>query len=108
MVLNGVHYYCVAGRFASFAGDRNLGYVLLNSQEQSLVAMEATQGVLLVMILLAILFCAAAVWFFVSRVTKPLRELRQAPRRSDTANSAGACRCAAVMSAANWRWSSIR
>jgi len=77
LLLNGVHYYCAVGRFPSLAGDRTLGYVLLNSQEQSLAAMRATQGVLLLVIFCAILFSASVVWFFVSRVTKPLRELRQ-------------------------------
>jgi len=74
--LNGVHYYCTAGRFPSLAGDRTLGYVLLSSQEQSLVATRATQGVVLLVVFCAILFSAAVVWFFLSRVTKPLRELR--------------------------------
>jgi len=77
IVLNGVHYYCIAGRFASLEADSNLGYVLLSSREQSLAAMEATQHVLMGMSLLAILFCVAAVWFVINRVTEPLRELRQ-------------------------------
>ncbi|MGA9777879.1 MAG: ATP-binding protein [Verrucomicrobiia bacterium] len=77
IVLNGVHYYCIAGRFASLEADSNLGYILLSSREQSLAAMEATQHVLMGMSLLAILFCVAAVWFVINRVTEPLRELRQ-------------------------------
>jgi len=77
IVLNGVHYYCIAGRFESLKADSNLGYVLLSSREQSLAAMGATQHVLAGMGFLAIVFCVAAVWFFINRITEPLRELRQ-------------------------------
>jgi two-component system, NtrC family, sensor kinase len=77
IVLNGVHYYCIAGRFESLKADSNLGYVLLSSREQSLAAMGATQDVLVGMGLLAIAFCVTAVWFFINRITEPLRELRQ-------------------------------
>jgi signal transduction histidine kinase len=77
IAINGVHYYCVAGRFASLNGDDHLGYVLLRSREQSLAATRATRSVLTGLGLLAIGFCAAAVWFFVNRTTEPLRELKQ-------------------------------
>jgi two-component system NtrC family sensor kinase len=76
MVLNGVHYYCTASRFQSLSGDRSLGYILLNSNEQSLIAKHATQRVVLSVSLLAILASAGAVWFFINRITEPLRELR--------------------------------
>jgi two-component system, NtrC family, sensor kinase len=77
IILNGVHYYCIAGRFASLTADSNLGYVLLSSREQSLSAMRATQHLLSGLGFFAILFCVAAVWLFINRVTEPLRELRQ-------------------------------
>jgi signal transduction histidine kinase len=77
IVLNGVHYYCIAGRFESLQADSNLGYVLLSSREQTLAAMEATRQVLAGMGFLAIAFSMAAVWYFINRVTEPLRELRQ-------------------------------
>jgi two-component system, NtrC family, sensor kinase len=77
IVLNGVHYYCVAGRFASLKTDSNLGYVLLSSREQSLAAMRATQHLLSGLGFLAVLFCVTAVWLYINRVTEPLRELRQ-------------------------------
>ena len=51
--------------------------MLLSSREQSLAAMQATRHVLAGMGLIAILFCVAAVWFFINRVSEPLRELRQ-------------------------------
>lgn len=76
ITLNGVHYYCTAGRFASLNSNSNLGYVLLSSREQSLAAMRATQQVLTGMSILAVLFCVAAVSLFINRVTEPLRELR--------------------------------
>ena len=76
VVLAGMHYYCTAGRFESLGGDQSLGYVLLHSHEQSLEAMHATQRVLLAVSFLAILASAVVVWFFISRVTEPLRELR--------------------------------
>jgi signal transduction histidine kinase len=76
MVLNGVHYYCAASQFPSLSGDRSLGYILLSSGEQSLMVKHATQRVLLAVSVLAILASAAAVWFFVNRITEPLRELR--------------------------------
>ncbi len=76
ITLNGVHYYCVAGRFASLNPDSNLGYVLLSSREQSLAAMGTTQQMLTFTGFLAVLFCIAAVSLFINRVTEPLRELR--------------------------------
>jgi signal transduction histidine kinase len=77
IALNGVHYYGIAGRFASLNPDNHLGYVLLSSREQSLAAIRATRIVLIGLGLLAVGFCATAVWFFVTRLTDPLRELRQ-------------------------------
>ena len=77
IVLNGVHYYCIAGRFPSLKADNNPGYVLLSSREPSLAAMRATQHLLTGLGLGAILLCAVVVWLFVNRVTEPLRELRQ-------------------------------
>ena len=76
VMLNGVHYYCTASRFESLGGDHTLGYILLNSSEQSLIAKQATQRVLLAVSFLAILASAGVVWLFVNRVTEPLRELR--------------------------------
>jgi two-component system NtrC family sensor kinase len=77
VTVNGVHYYCIAGRFPSLSPASNLGYVLLSSREQSLGAMRATQQMLTGLGCLAILFCVIAVWLFINRLTEPLRELRQ-------------------------------
>jgi two-component system NtrC family sensor kinase len=76
ILLNGVHYYGVAGRFTSLKNDSNLGYVLLSSREESLAAMKATGHLLSGLGFLAIIFCVVAVGLFVNRVTEPLRELR--------------------------------
>jgi signal transduction histidine kinase len=77
ILLDGVHYYCIAGRFASLKTNGNLGYVLLSSREPSLAAMKTTQHLLSGLGFLTVLFCIAAVGLFVNRVTEPLRELRQ-------------------------------
>ena len=75
VVLGDEHYYSVAGRIASLGGNHVLGYVLLSSYEKPLQALQATQQVLLAVSFCAILFGAAIVWYLVTRVTKPLREL---------------------------------
>jgi signal transduction histidine kinase/CheY-like chemotaxis protein len=77
ILLNGVHYYGIAGQFASLKTKSNLGYVLLSSREESLAAMKATRHLLSGLGFLAVIFCVAAVGLFVNRVTEPLRELRQ-------------------------------
>ena len=76
MVMNGLHYYGIAGQFESLKGDNTLGYVLLNSYEDSLRDLQETQQVLFIVSLCAILAGAAAVWFLINKATKPLRELR--------------------------------
>ena len=99
VVLAGVHYYCTAGRFESLSGDNTLGYILLSSHEQSLNAKHATQWVLLAVSFFAILAGGWVVWYFLNRVTEPLRELRdsaEAVGRGDftrrvTANSRDEC-----------------
>jgi len=77
LVINGIHYNCVASRFASLTGDANLGYVLLNSNEQSLIEKRTAQHLLAAIGLLMILASGLMVWFFVTQATKPLYELRQ-------------------------------
>ncbi len=75
IVLNPQHYFGMAGRFESLSGDKTLGYVLLSSYEQSLLALQTTQQVLVGVSLCAVSLGAAVVWLLVSRVTRPLREL---------------------------------
>ena len=76
IVVGGIHYFGMAGKFGSLSGDNTLGYVLLSSYEDSLRALQATQARLLEVSSCAILFGALVVWLLVSRVTQPLRELR--------------------------------
>ncbi len=76
ILLDGQHYFGVAGQFESLSGDKTLGYVLLSSCEQSFLALQTTQEVLLAVSLCSILFGAAIVWFLINKVTQPLRELR--------------------------------
>jgi two-component system NtrC family sensor kinase len=61
---------------ADVPGATGFRYVLLSSYEQRLRALERTQRTLLWVSAAGILVSALAVWFFVSRVTRPLRELR--------------------------------
>jgi two-component system NtrC family sensor kinase len=76
IVLDGQHYFGVAGQFESLSDDKTLGYVLLSSYEQSFRALQTTQQVLLGVSFCSILFGTAIVWFLINKVTQPLRELR--------------------------------
>jgi signal transduction histidine kinase len=76
IVLEGQHYFGITGRFESLASDQALGYVLLSSYEQSLQALKKTQLVLLEVSLCAILAGFSIVSWVITRVTRPLRELR--------------------------------
>src|SRR5690348_8589131 len=59
IVLGGEHYFYSTGRFSSLNGDDKLGYLLLSSYEQSLQALHRTQGALLWVAALGILFSIA-------------------------------------------------
>jgi signal transduction histidine kinase len=74
-VLAGENYYYSAGTFNSLSGDGKLGYLLLSSYEQSLHALHRTQQILVLVSALGILLGTAVVWFFVRKVTEPLRAL---------------------------------
>jgi two-component system NtrC family sensor kinase len=76
ILLDGQHYFGVAGQFESLGGDKTLGYVLLSSYEQSFLTLQTTQQVLLGVSLCLILLGAAIVWLLINKVTQPLRELR--------------------------------
>lgn len=89
ITLNGVHYYCIAGRFPSLNSASNLGYVLLSPREQSLAAMHTTQQVLTGMGFLAVVSCVALVWLFINHVTEPFRELRQGAQAVGSGNFDG-------------------
>lgn len=65
-------------RFLSHAGwlNENLGYLILFSEKESLGALQFMQQTILLIGLVAVLLGAAIIWFLVSRVTRPLLELR--------------------------------
>ena len=69
------HYFCSSGKFNSLSEDGKLGWLLLLSYEDSLRALQTTQQMLLVVSSLAILAGTGIVWFFIRRVTRPLRDL---------------------------------
>jgi signal transduction histidine kinase len=69
------NYFCAGGNFTSLKNDPGIGYLLFNSYDPSASTLE-TQQLLLAACLLAILAGSVIVWFFVSRATQPLRELR--------------------------------
>jgi two-component system, NtrC family, sensor kinase len=74
--LGDAHYFFIVGKFNSLSHDHSLGYVLLSPYEDSLLALKATQRVLVVASLCAILVGGTIIWFLISKVTEPLRELR--------------------------------
>ena len=83
LLLGKEHYYCSAGVFPSLSGDEHLGYLLLSSYDQALQALGDTRQSILLASSGAILLGIGIVWFLVSSVTRPLRELR------DTAEAVG-------------------
>jgi signal transduction histidine kinase len=74
--LNGEHYLCAGGFLNAPNEEHHFGYLILSSYEEPLRALQATQRQILLISSLAILLGTAVVWFFVQRVTQPLRELR--------------------------------
>ena len=67
-------------RFQPVAGmldDSGVRYVLLSSSEQRLATLERTKLSILALSVGSIIVCAAVVWFFVRRITRPLLDLRQ-------------------------------
>jgi signal transduction histidine kinase len=80
VVIDGEHFLTLTSALESVPGFQ---FVLLSSYEQRLLALEHTQRALLGVSAAGILISALFVWIFVSRVTRPLRELR------DTAEAVG-------------------
>lgn len=77
IVVNGIHYYCITGRFESIAGDQGLGYVLLSSRDEALADKWAALWILAAIGLLTLFLAALGVRYFVNKATEPLRQLRQ-------------------------------
>jgi signal transduction histidine kinase len=76
IIIGREHFYCSSGKFSSRKGDASLGYLLFTSYQEQLEALQTTELMLLLVSLAAILIGSAVVWYFVRKVTKPLRELR--------------------------------
>ena len=74
-LIGGEHYFYTTGQLDSLNKDHVLGYVLMNSYEQSLIEANRTQWLLFDFSFCAILIGGAIVWFLVNRITQPLREL---------------------------------
>ena len=76
IILGDEHFLCLAGWLDAGQGPHRLGYLILSSYEKPLQTLQATQRMIFIVSLLAILFGSAVVWFLINKVTKPLRELR--------------------------------
>jgi two-component system NtrC family sensor kinase len=74
--LDGEHFLAVSGQIVTREKEKNLGYLLLSSYEQSLSVLQSTQRMLALVGLLGIALSTAVVWILIRRITQPLRELR--------------------------------
>lgn len=76
VVLNGEHYLALTGSYDASKSRQGFRYLLLSSYEMRLRSLEETRRTLVGLSLAGIVLGAAAVWFFLKRITQPLRELR--------------------------------
>ena len=76
VVIGRENFFCLSGNFPSKKHDASLGYLLFSSYQPEMEALQTTRWLLFAVSLAAILVGSAVVWFFVRRVTEPLRELR--------------------------------
>jgi len=76
IILGDEHFLCLAGWLGTGTGPQRLGYLILSSYEKPLQTLQATQRMIFVVSLLAILVGSAVVWFLINKATRPLRELR--------------------------------
>lgn len=74
--LNGEHYLALTGAYDAGRPGQGFHYLLLSSYEMRLHSLEETRRTLVMLSAAGILVGAAAVWFFLRRITQPLRELR--------------------------------
>jgi two-component system NtrC family sensor kinase len=74
--LNGEHFLCAAGWLGGQNDSHRLSYFILSSYEKSLLALQSTRQVILIISLLAIISGAITIWLLVSKITQPLSELR--------------------------------
>lgn len=76
LTLNDEHFLCAAGWLGGKNDLHRLGYLILSSYEKPLLALQSTRQIILIISLLAILSGAVTIWLLVSKVTRPLSELR--------------------------------
>ncbi|HUJ08851.1 MAG TPA: ATP-binding protein [Verrucomicrobiae bacterium] len=81
VVLGGEHFLALAGHFPSQSGDQRVGYVLLTSYQQPLYVLHSLQRGLFLFGLLAITISALLFWKLTDRVTRTLRQVREAAER---------------------------
>jgi two-component system, NtrC family, sensor kinase len=74
--LNEEHFLSTAGWLGSNNDLHRLGYLILSSYQNPLLALQSTRQMILIISLLAIFFGGVTVWLLVNKVTKPLSELR--------------------------------
>lgn len=75
-VINGEHFQALMGDYGRTASSPGLRFALLSSYESRLAALGTTRLRVLGISVAGILVSALVVWFFIGRVTRPLRELR--------------------------------
>jgi signal transduction histidine kinase/CheY-like chemotaxis protein len=76
-VINGEHFLALTGDYGRTAWSPGFHFVLLSSYEARLDALDATRSKVLGLSLAGIAASALVVWFFIRRVTRPLRELQE-------------------------------
>lgn len=76
VVIQDEHYLALAGDYERDEAGSGFGFVLLSSYEQRLQTLKQTRLTLIGLSALGIAISGIVVWFFVSRMTRPLRELR--------------------------------
>jgi signal transduction histidine kinase len=74
--LNGEHYLALTGIHGASKAPQGFRYLLLSSYELRLHASEEARRTLVLVGVIGILCGVAIVWFFLRRITQPLRELR--------------------------------
>ena len=74
--INGEHFLAMTGDYGRTSGSTGFHFILLSSYEQRLDALAVTRLRVLGISVAGIFLSALVVWFFIGRVTRPLRELR--------------------------------
>lgn len=76
VTLNGEHFLALTGSYDAAKPKPGFRYLLLSSYEVRLKSLEETKRTIAALSILGIVLGVAVVWFFLGRITKPLRELR--------------------------------